>query len=132
MHKYLFRELFLFICSNGLPAYQLSVFLSPSHRLIPPQAVGARIAYSESDMAGEMAGARLSHVRKSRDDFSCLDVLNLAFTQWPKHQCFVMNPVMHREVPRENSTLNHVRCIFNDETFGAVAWNTVNQRQTLL
>ena len=25
-----------------------------------------------------------------------------------------MNPIMQREVPRENSTLNHVRCIFND------------------
>ena len=24
---------------------------------------------------------------------------------------FIMNPVMQREAPRENSTLNHVRCI---------------------
>ena len=29
---------------------------------------------------------------------------------------FFTNPAMQREAPRENSTLNHVRCIFNDGT----------------
>ena len=28
-----------------------------------------------------------------------------------------MNPAMQREAPRENSTLNHVRCIFNESRY---------------
>ena len=50
-----------------------------------------------------------------------------------------MNPAMQREAPRENTTLNHVRCIFlmmeqleSSRNIGAVAWNKVNQRQTFL
>ena len=52
---------------------------------------------------------------------------------------------MQREAPRENSTLNHVRCILmmdhllsmmeqleSSRNIGAVAWNTVNQHQTFL